>query len=174
VARQIEALAASGFSAGVICLHKDGERRIQRDGRVTLWRLPLRQTRGLRPARYLTEHGVVAMERSPFHNVTFASTRFDAIAKRKPMLVSRTRSVEQTFGSPCMELFESGDPDDLARAIRVIHAQPERRRLLTERAAAAAARFQLDRQREVHLGVVEHLLRPAEVTDPATGPTSVV
>jgi glycosyltransferase involved in cell wall biosynthesis len=102
--------------------------------------------------------GVVAMKRDPFRDVTLAGKMFDFIAMRTPMVVARTRSVERAFDSSCMELFQSEDAEDLARAIRVLHADPERRRRIAERAAEVAEPYRWVRQREVYLGVVERLL----------------
>jgi glycosyltransferase involved in cell wall biosynthesis len=75
-------------------------------------------------------------------------------------VVSRTRSVLQTFGSSCFELFDSDDPEDLARAIRTLHADPERRQRLVRRAAEVAEPFRWTHQREVYRNIVERLLEP--------------
>jgi glycosyltransferase involved in cell wall biosynthesis len=79
---------------------------------------------------------------------------------RKPLVVSRTRSVLQTFGSSCFELFDSDDPEDLARAIRTLHADPERRQRLVRRAAEVAEPYRWTHQREVYRKLVERLLEP--------------
>jgi len=102
--------------------------------------------------------GIVAMKRDPFRDVSLAGKMFDFIAMGKPVLSSRTRSVEQTFGPSCVELFESGDPADLARALRVLHGDPQRRREMVRRAAEVAGQYQWSRQREVYTGVVDRLL----------------
>jgi len=102
--------------------------------------------------------GIVAMKRDPFRDVSLAGKMFDFIAMGKPVLSSRTRSVEQTFGPSCVELFESGDPADLARALRVLHRDPQRRREMVRRAAEVAGQYQWSRQREVYTGVVDRLL----------------
>jgi glycosyltransferase involved in cell wall biosynthesis len=99
--------------------------------------------------------GVVAMRRDPFREVTLASKMFDFVAMRKPIVASRTRSVEQTFGPSCVELFDCDDAADLARALRALHADPARRERLARRAAAAAAPCQWAVQREVYRAVVE-------------------
>ncbi|MDQ3736454.1 MAG: glycosyltransferase family 4 protein [Actinomycetota bacterium] len=104
--------------------------------------------------------GVVAMKRDAFRDITLAGKMFDYIAMRKPLVVSRTRSVLQTFGSSCFELFDSDDPEDLARAIRTLHADPERRQRLVRRAAEVAEPYRWTRQREVYRNMVERLLEP--------------
>jgi glycosyltransferase involved in cell wall biosynthesis len=102
--------------------------------------------------------GVVAMRRDPFRDVTLAGKMFDFIALRRPVVASRTRSVERAFDAGAVELFESEDVEDLARAIRVLHADPERRRRMAERAAEVAEPYRWGHQREVYLRVVDRLL----------------
>jgi glycosyltransferase involved in cell wall biosynthesis len=102
--------------------------------------------------------GVVAMKRDPFRDVTLAGKIFDFIALRRPVVASRTRSLERAFDACSVELFESEDVEDLARAIRVLHADPERRRRMAERAAEVAEPYRWVHQRKVYLRVVERLL----------------
>jgi glycosyltransferase involved in cell wall biosynthesis len=91
----------------------------------------------LRCALSSADVGVVAIKRDVFRDVTLAAKMFDFIAMGLPMVVSRTRSVEQTFPPDCFERFESGNPADLARALRRLHEDPDHRALLATRAAAA-------------------------------------
>jgi glycosyltransferase involved in cell wall biosynthesis len=104
--------------------------------------------------------GIVALRRDPFRDVSLAGKMFDFIAMGKPVLSSRTRSVEETFGASCVELFESGDAGDLARALRVLYRDPQRRADLAARARAVAAEYQWSRQREIYRGVVDRLTTP--------------
>jgi glycosyltransferase involved in cell wall biosynthesis len=101
--------------------------------------------------------GIVAMRRDPFRDVSLAGKMFDFIAMGKPVLSSRTRSVEQTLGPSCVELFESGDAEDLARALRLLHGDPERRDALVRRAGEVAAAYQWSRQRQIYQDVVARL-----------------
>ena len=102
--------------------------------------------------------GIVAMKRDAFRDLTLAGKMFDFIAMRKPMIVSRTRSVEETFGECCFELFQSNDVEDLARAIRAVHADPKRREQFIRRAAEVAEPYRWARQRELYRSVVERLI----------------
>ena len=81
--------------------------------------------------------GVVAMKRDEFRDLTLCGKLFDFITMRKPVIASRTRSVEEYFDDSCLRLFTSDDSVDLARAIRDLHADPELRRDMVERAAVA-------------------------------------
>jgi glycosyltransferase involved in cell wall biosynthesis len=102
--------------------------------------------------------GVVAMKRDAFRDLTIAGKMFDFIVMRKPMVVSRTRSVEQLFDPSSFEMFESDDPVDLARAIRAIRADADHRAELVRRAAVAAEPYRWPHQRRIYLEVVNRLL----------------
>lgn len=79
--------------------------------------------------------GVVAMRRDRFRDLTLAGKMFDFVALGVPMAVSRTRSVEETFPPECYEGFTSGDPADLARALRALHDDRGRAASLAAHAA---------------------------------------
>ncbi len=102
--------------------------------------------------------GLVAMKRDLFRDLTLASKVFDFIAMGVPAAVSRTRSVEETFGDDCFELFESGQAADLACAIRRLHHDPARRARLAARAGRVAEPYRWPHQRARYLGVVNQLL----------------
>jgi glycosyltransferase involved in cell wall biosynthesis len=74
---------------------------------------------------------------------------------------SRTRSVEQTFDASCVELFESGDAKDLARALSTVYSDPARRARMAQRAVEVAEGYQWSRQREIYGSVVGRLLDEA-------------
>src|SRR5256885_4838703 len=57
VAREVAALHALGHHVDVICLRAEGQPRVERSPGGTVWRLPLRHSRGRRAARYLLEYG---------------------------------------------------------------------------------------------------------------------
>jgi Glycosyltransferase len=101
--------------------------------------------------------GLVAMKRDRFRDLTLAGKMFDFIAMGIPMIVSRTRSVEETFGDGCFEVFESGVPDDLAEAIRRLHAEPALRKELAARASAVAETFAWPVQRQRYRELVASL-----------------
>ena len=64
---------------------------------------------------------------------------YDFIAMRRPVIASRTRSVEAYFSDDAFLCFTADDPDDLARAIRRLHAEPELGERLVERAGGGRA-----------------------------------
>jgi glycosyltransferase involved in cell wall biosynthesis len=83
--------------------------------------------------------GVVGMKQDAFRDLTLANKMYDFIAMRTPQLVSRTRSVEAYFDDEAFAMFRSDDPEDLARAIREIRHDPERRARMVEAAVRQAA-----------------------------------
>jgi glycosyltransferase involved in cell wall biosynthesis len=101
--------------------------------------------------------GVVAMVRDPFRDVALPGKVFDFVAMRLPVVASRTRSMEETFGPDAVELFTSGDPEDLARALRRVHADPARRAAMAEAAARVVEPLRWERQRTTYLDVVGQL-----------------
>jgi glycosyltransferase involved in cell wall biosynthesis len=102
--------------------------------------------------------GVVAMKRDAFRDLTHCNKMFDFISMRVPQAVSRTRSVEAYFPPDSFGFFEAGNPEDLARVLRELHADPERRRRLVERAAEVAEPYRWPHQEQLYLQAVERLL----------------
>jgi glycosyltransferase involved in cell wall biosynthesis len=102
--------------------------------------------------------GVVALRRDPFRDVALPGKIFDFVLLHKPVISSRTSSVEEIFGPECVELFESGDALDLARAIRTVYHDSDRREQMTRLAEATAEPLQWSRQRLVYRGVFDQLL----------------
>lgn len=112
-----------------------------------------------------SDAGVVAMKRDAFRDLTHCNKMYDLVTMRRPVLTSRTRSVEAYFDDDCFEYFESNDAQDLARAIRRLHGDPERRTALVENAARALEPYRWPRQRETYLEYIDRALdgglRPA-------------
>jgi glycosyltransferase involved in cell wall biosynthesis len=105
--------------------------------------------------------GVVAMKRDIFRDLTHCNKMFDFIVMRRPQIVSRTAAVESHFDDDCFEMFASSDVEDLARAIRTLHASPERCRRLVERALAVNQPYRWPGQRRIYLDAVRPLLTGA-------------
>ncbi len=102
--------------------------------------------------------GVVALVRDAYRDLALAGKMFDFVATGTAMVVARTLSVVQVFGPDAVELFESGDQDDLARALRRLHASPERRRRLARQAAEKAEPLAWEHQRARYERLVSGLL----------------
>jgi glycosyltransferase involved in cell wall biosynthesis len=102
--------------------------------------------------------GVVAMKRDAFRDLTHCNKMFDFFSMRRPALVSWTRSVAAYFDEEAVEFFRADDPADLARAIRRLHDDPERRATLVEGAARQSEPYRWMWQREVYLSVVDGIV----------------
>ena len=102
--------------------------------------------------------GLVAVKRDPFRDLTQCNKMYDFIAMRRPVLVSRTKSVEAYFDDDCFAWFESGDERDLARAIATLHAEPGLGPRLVERAATHAEPYRWSEQKERYLEVIRPLI----------------
>jgi glycosyltransferase involved in cell wall biosynthesis len=103
--------------------------------------------------------GVVAMRRDVFRDLTHCNKMFDFIAMRRPAIVSRTRSVQEYFDASCFMLFDGGDAHDLARAIRVLHADPALGERLVRRAAEVSEPYRWTHQGRRYVATVEALVR---------------
>lgn len=118
--------------------------------------------------------GVVPTKRNAYRDLTHSSKMFDLIAMRKPAIVARTRSVEAYFDDSCLQLFESDDEHDLARAIRELHADPGLRERLVRRATEVSEPYRWVHQRARYLAIVDRLIsakdaRPAQRAIAAEG-----
>jgi glycosyltransferase involved in cell wall biosynthesis len=105
--------------------------------------------------------GVVPTRRSAFRDLTHSTKMFDLLAMRRPAIVARTASVEAYFDDSCFQLFESGDPHDLARAIRELHSDPGLGPRLVRGAAARSEPYRWVHQRRRYLELVDRLIPPA-------------
>jgi glycosyltransferase involved in cell wall biosynthesis/lipid II:glycine glycyltransferase (peptidoglycan interpeptide bridge formation enzyme) len=105
--------------------------------------------------------GVVAMKRDRFRDLTLAGKMFDFITMGIPMVVSITRSVEETFPAGCFEPFVSDDPIDLARAIQRLHDDPKLAMSYANRVKDVARPYSWPVQRGCYWEVVDALLDAA-------------
>jgi glycosyltransferase involved in cell wall biosynthesis/lipid II:glycine glycyltransferase (peptidoglycan interpeptide bridge formation enzyme) len=102
--------------------------------------------------------GLVALKRDRFRDLTLAGKMFDFIAMGIPMVVSATRSVDETFPSGCFESFTSDDPSDLARAIERLYRDPKLAMTYAARAKDVAQPYSWAVQRQHYWEVVDALL----------------
>jgi glycosyltransferase involved in cell wall biosynthesis len=94
--------------------------------------------------------GVVAMRRDAFRDLVHCNKMYDYIAMGKPVICSRTRSVEAYFDDDCLRYFSANDELDLARAIRELYQRPELGQQMVRNADDANAHYKWDHQRRVY------------------------
>ena len=82
--------------------------------------------------------GIVPVERNPYSDLVHTTKMFEFIAMRKPVIISRTRAVEEFFGpdNSCLKYSESGDEKDLARCVLELYKDPETREKMVKNAYA--------------------------------------
>ena len=98
--------------------------------------------------------GIVAMKRDAFRDLVHCNKMYDLVAMRRPVISSRTRSVEAYFSDDALLYFTADDPADLARAIRRLHAEPELGERLVEHAEQEVEPYRWPRQRELYKSYV--------------------
>jgi len=111
--------------------------------------------------------GVIAIRRDACFDLTHSNKMYDLVAMEKPIVISRTRAVESYFGDDCFQLFESGNEDDLTRAIYELYTDPERRARLARRASAIGEPYRWVHQRAHYLDIIARLI-DAAASVPAT------
>jgi glycosyltransferase involved in cell wall biosynthesis len=109
--------------------------------------------------------GVVAMRRDAFRDLVHCNKMYDLVAMRRPVITSRTRSVEAYFSDDAFLYFTAEDHEDLARAIRRLHADPALGEKLVQRAGEEVEPYRWPRQREVYRSYV----LPVSGSRPADG-----
>ncbi len=75
-----------------------------------------------------------------------------------PAIAARLRTVEYYFGGGAVELFEPGNVNDLARAIRLLHQNPCLRARLVQRARHALDALSWQNQRDEYYRAIDSLL----------------
>jgi glycosyltransferase involved in cell wall biosynthesis len=112
----------------------------------------------LAPAVARADAGIVTVRRDLYRELTLPNKLFEFVAMRRPVIASRTRAVLSHFGEDSLQLFESGDVDDLIRAIRELHDDPALGERLAARAAEVGEPYRWTHQSRRYLSVVEQLL----------------
>ncbi|MCD2195814.1 glycosyltransferase [Actinomycetospora endophytica] len=108
--------------------------------------------------------GVLAVRPDPFRDVALPGKVFDFVAMGLPVVSSRTRSMQETFGDS-VALFAADDPDDLAQVLLALHRDPARRAALVAAARATSEPLRWEHQRRRYLATVAELLGDAAAGD---------
>jgi glycosyltransferase involved in cell wall biosynthesis len=119
----------------------------------------------LLPRIAAADAGIVAVRRDAFRDVTLCVKMFDFVSMSLPVVISRTRAVEEYFGDECFQLFESGDEHDLARAIYELYSDEMRRARLVRRATAVNEPYRWIHQRRRYVDIVRALIAGKPVRD---------
>ena len=73
--------------------------------------------------------GIVPTDKNAYSDLVHTNKMFEYIAMKKPVIISRTRAVEDFFGSDdaCLKYFKSGDANGLAKSIIELYNSPDKR-----------------------------------------------
>jgi glycosyltransferase involved in cell wall biosynthesis len=102
--------------------------------------------------------GIVAQKGSPYSHLVHTNKMVDYWILGLPVIASRLQATSDLYDDSVLEYYEPGDPADLARAIRRLHDDPERRAELARNGRAAQEQNGWLVQRQIYLGVYESLL----------------
>ncbi len=102
--------------------------------------------------------GVVAMRSDAFRDLVHCHKMYDFISMGKPVICSRTRSVEAYFEDACFQFFTAGDEHDLARAIRQLYYESERGERMVKRTAEVSEPYRWEHQRRAYQEIATGLL----------------
>jgi len=82
--------------------------------------------------------GIVPVEKNRYSDLVHTNKMFEYISMKIPVVITRTRAVEQFFGPDYRSLkyFESGDAQELAKAVIELYRHPVRREKMAKSALA--------------------------------------
>jgi glycosyltransferase involved in cell wall biosynthesis len=96
--------------------------------------------------------GIVAQKASPYSHLVHTNKMVDYWLFGLPVVASRLHATSELYDDSVLEYYEAGDAADLARAIRRVHDNPERRQELARNGRLAQERNGWAVQREAYLG----------------------
>lgn len=96
--------------------------------------------------------GVVAQKPSPYSELVHTNKMVDYWLFGLPVIAGRLRAVSELYDDSVIEYFEAGDAHDLARAIRRVYLDQERRAELSRNGRTAQEAHGWRVQREAYLG----------------------
>lgn len=103
--------------------------------------------------------GLVPYRHDDFMNIALSTKTFEYAACGLPIVGSRLDSMLSIFSEDAVCLAEPGDPIDLAKKIRELCSDPERRRTQAAAAASALDDISWDVMAARYVGLIQDLLR---------------
>jgi glycosyltransferase involved in cell wall biosynthesis len=139
MSRDVFALAAAGHRVHVICLRDAGQRRIERSGSITVWRLPMRHRRG-RLLRWIYEYTGFTLIAGVLAGLLNLRRRLDLVQVHTlPDTLVFAAAVPKLLGVPVLLDLHECMPEFFASTFAVAPTHPVVR--LTAAAEQAAIRF---------------------------------
>ena len=114
--------------------------------------------------------GIVAQKASPYSHLVHTNKMVDYWIFGLPVIASRLRAVSGHYDDSVLEYYEPGDARDLARAIRRLHDDPERREELSRNGRIAEERYGWKVQKRIYVAAVETLVNERPRIESAGAP----
>ena len=112
----------------------------------------------LRELLHSADAGIVAQKATPYSHLVSTNKMVDYWIFGLPVIASRLRAVSELVDESTLEFYEPGDPHDLARAIRHLHDDPDRRDELARNGRRAQEELGWTTQRSRYLAVFDRVL----------------
>jgi glycosyltransferase involved in cell wall biosynthesis len=139
MSRDVYALAGAGHHVHVICLRDAGQRRIERSGSITVWRLPMRHRRGS-ALRWIYEYSAFTVMAGLLAGALGLRRRLDLVQVHTlPDTLVFAAALPKLLGVPVLLDLHECMPEFFASSFRLTAAHPFVR--LTAAAEQAAIRF---------------------------------
>ncbi len=107
--------------------------------------------------------GIVPNQRSIFTELNTPTRIFEYLALGKPVIAPRAAGILDYFDESSLVLFDLGDPEDLARRLEYVWAEPEKTSEIVGRGREVYQAHMWTRERQVFLGLVAGLLSGSEM-----------
>ena len=103
--------------------------------------------------------GIVPLAKNAYSDLVHTNKMFELIAMKKPVIISRTKAVEEFFGSDdaCLKYFNSGDVNELADSIIELYKNPEKREQMTSNAFTKFKSVSWKKTKEDYCRIYEEL-----------------
>lgn len=101
--------------------------------------------------------GVVPIRKNPYSDLIHTNKMFEYIMFNKPVIISRTKAVEDYFNDASLMFFEAGNEKDLARCILELYRNPAKRKLLVANASKVYEKYRWSNMKKEYLKVYQDL-----------------
>lgn len=106
--------------------------------------------------------GIVPLLRTPFAELCQPNKIFEYILHQKPVIISRSRAIEESFDEDCVMFFEPGDHEELAHCVLSLHRDKDRRQSLVRNAYGRYQSMRWQEAKREYVGIYDGLLGLAD------------
>jgi glycosyltransferase involved in cell wall biosynthesis len=102
--------------------------------------------------------GVIPNRSNPFTDLNFPTRIFEFLIQEKPVIVPKTRGIQDYFSDGTIHFFDPGNPDSLAEKLLEIHSDPERTREVVKKGVAVYSGYRWASQKKHLVNLVTALV----------------